>query len=193
MDFQEMFKIEEALQQHAREQAHEKKDAPKRRQKSLGHMFTHRPVGPVEPQLFCIAKMKQFRELLPDCGGAIEMLQGFQDEEMYLVTETVIRNNRELLEFHNLDNRCPRCTNALTRCACRDLTHIEAPRLAQEIHLAIRKLYLKGFLSIVYLHEDGLCTIRNAREKYAPQFFPIYGMGTGFSIYAENYHLKPPD
>ncbi|GEM_PF-5605069 len=162
--------------------------------RSARNMLTHRPRGQRQiSQIYGLSTIEFLRATLPPCEDAQYMLQALAEEEMFLATETILRSNRELIEFHNMDNQCPRCEKQLTSCHCRDLTRLDTPRLLTELHIVLKKLYCVGLLSIVQVRENGTLHISNARNKRAPRFFPAYGMGTGFSVYAKDYHLRPPD
>lgn len=184
MDLITLFGLDVALAKADRARA--------RRVKSMQNMRTHRPFGKAQPKLYCLSRMCHFFELAPKCIDTQELLNGFCAEEMFRVNQTVIRNNRELLEFHALDSSCPRCCQTITSCACREMNTIETDRLQQEVHLTIRKLYMQNKLAIVSVDEMGICSTRSARDACAPPFFPVYGMGQGFSIYAEDFHLQRP-
>lgn len=184
MNLNKMFNIDNTLARAEQAKA--------RRAHSMQNMFTHRLPGPTNSQIYCVAKMLHFLALLPKSADKEELFESFKREEMLLVHETVIRNNRELLEFHNLDSSCPRCRHRLSECECRELLRIDTEGLQHAIHLVIKKLYMRKELAIVHMSETGLCSLHCARDYAAPSFFPAYGLGTGFNIYAEDYHLKKP-
>lgn len=186
MDIYKAFKIDEALAKHRAEET----ALVARRARSTKRMFSHRPhSGRLRAQICAYSTLKQLQDQLPENEASYELIRGLREESMFLATETVLRPNREIIEFHNLDNQCLRCQQKLTSCHCRECKHLKESRFVSELHLTLRKLYYAGHLIIVCMSQTGLLHISNARSQRAPRFFPCYGMGTGFEIYARDYHL----
>jgi len=186
MDIRKAFEIDKALANHQAEEA----ALVARRACSTERMFSHRPHnGSLCAQICAYSTIEHLKNQLPKNEASYALTRGLAEETMFLATETVLRPNREIIEFHNLDNQCLRCNKKLTACECRECTQLKESRFVSELHLALRKLYYAGQLIIMQLHETGLFYLSNARSQRAPRFFPSYGMGTGFNIYARDYHL----
>ena len=145
-----------------------------------------------EPVARCFAFTSQelLMEHLPDsCDTealALTLDEGF---DVWL-PESIVRSNKDLVEFHHIDNVCKHCAQSMTLCECCDYNRLETSPLLTHIPIALKKLWFSGELAIVREHENGLFDILNVRDKAANVFFPPHNVGLGFDHYIRDYHLR---
>lgn len=142
---------------------------------------------------YAIAETTAFIGRLPlndDTRGLIDSLE--REEDIWL-SESIVRSNQDLVEFHKLDNPCRECGRKLTSCTCRDHIRLHTSSLCTEIPCALKRLWFGGELAIVNQFTNSLFEILNIRDQSANECFPPNDVGVGFDHYVRGYHIRGPE
>lgn len=186
MDLAKQFKIAEAIADYAKKQKKDKK----RRELSAENMYW---ADVTQTRIFYIAKYTQLVQACMSSIATSDFLKGLRKQKTFLISQTVVRSNRDIIEFHDRQSWCPRCANILECCHCRNIHDIQDEEICISIQTALHSLYLQNALSLVQIDPLKCCTVKDAQETHTPTCCPSPKMGFGFGIYSKDCHLKPPE
>ncbi len=180
-----MFGISALMQERIEEE--------RRRKESTGNMHKHRLSGTLSKEQSCLViEMEAFYSVLPTNDATCQLIHTLWEETGFLGGDLFfLKSNRDLIEVHLQSNCCARCCKTFTQCTCKH-TEVLSHNMCKRILTALKQLRDAEKLICMRFHTNGLCTCKQKDKEMIKNVSLWIGLGLGISIYAKDYHLKPP-